>query len=109
MPTSIETVIRRECLRPAIYWSEPTGAEIQEVVRLAGFTGRKAADFLGLLTRAGARSGAGISGETGIPIRHGHCCATPLGSVTSGSCRRTMTIRYSVRLGRSLLTTAVQN
>jgi hypothetical protein len=67
MPTSIETVIRRECLRPAIYWSEPTGAEIQEVVRLAGFTGRKAADFLGLADKSGRQIRRWISGETGIP------------------------------------------
>ncbi|MGN6650884.1 MAG: hypothetical protein ACTHL0_12690 [Trinickia sp.] len=39
------TTIRRECLQRAIYWARPTGAEIQEVVQLAGFTGRTAACY----------------------------------------------------------------
>lgn len=40
--------IRRECLRPAEHWTPPTGDEVREVLRLAGFTGGKAAKALGL-------------------------------------------------------------
>lgn len=40
--------IRRECLTPAVNWNRPTGEEIREVLRLAGFTGAKAAQELGL-------------------------------------------------------------
>jgi hypothetical protein len=40
--------IRLECLRPAESWSQPTGEEVREVLRLAGFTGGAAAKRLGL-------------------------------------------------------------
>lgn len=32
-----EANIRLECLRPAFRWQQPTGEEIREVLRLAGF------------------------------------------------------------------------
>lgn len=59
-------VIREECLRPAIYWSKPTGAEVQEVLRLAGFTGRLAADYLDLADKSGRQIRKWVSGETRI-------------------------------------------
>ena len=40
--------IRLECLRPAERWVQPTGAEIREVLHLAGLTGGQAARILGL-------------------------------------------------------------
>ncbi|EDP8962402.1 transcriptional repressor KorC, partial [Salmonella enterica subsp. enterica] len=40
--------IRLECLRPAERWVQPTGAEIREVLHLAGLTGGQAARTLGL-------------------------------------------------------------
>lgn len=44
-----EANIRLECLRPAINgWLKPTGEEVREVLRLAGFTGGHAARALGL-------------------------------------------------------------
>ena len=44
-----EANIRLECLRPAAAgWQQPTGEEIREVLRLAGFTGGSAAKALGL-------------------------------------------------------------
>ncbi|WP_322058470.1 XRE family transcriptional regulator [Paraburkholderia sp. J63] len=59
--------IRPECLKPAIYWEKPTGAEIQEIVRQAGFTGRLAADYLDLADKTGRQIRRWISGETDIP------------------------------------------
>ena len=44
-----EVTIRPECLRPAWDgWLQPTGAEVREVLRLAGFSGSRAAKELGL-------------------------------------------------------------
>ena len=40
--------IRLECLRPAESWTQPTGEEVREVLRLAGLTGGAAAKRLGL-------------------------------------------------------------
>ena len=67
MTTDIQANIRRECLQPAIYWSEPTGAEIQGVIRLAGFTGRATADYLGLVDKSGRTIRRWASGESPIP------------------------------------------
>lgn len=61
------TTIRRECLQRAIYWARPTGAEIQEVVQLAGFTGRTAAYYLDLADESGRQIRRWISGEADIP------------------------------------------
>lgn len=43
-----EQTIRARCLGPAENWLQPTGQEIREVMRLAGFSGSKAARVLGL-------------------------------------------------------------
>ncbi|MBN3785568.1 XRE family transcriptional regulator [Burkholderia sp. Ac-20353] len=60
--------IRRECLQPALYWSRPTGAEIQEIVRRAGMSGRKAEAYLGLSGKSDGRQiRKWISQESLIP------------------------------------------
>lgn len=60
--------IRPECLQPAHCWMPPTGAEIQEVLRRGGFTGRGASEFLGLSTKSDGRHiRKWISGESPIP------------------------------------------
>lgn len=44
-----EVTIRAECLRPAAAgWVRPSGAEVREVLRRAGFSGSRAAKELGL-------------------------------------------------------------
>lgn len=75
--------IRAECLRPAIYWKKPTGAEIQEIVRQAGFTGRLAADYLDLADKSGRQIRRWISGETEIPYSAWAllCYAAGLGTI----------------------------
>ena len=40
--------IRLECLKPAENWTKPSGDEVREALRLAGFSGSKAAKALGL-------------------------------------------------------------
>lgn len=40
--------IRLDCLTEAEYWRRPTGDEVREVLRLAGFSGSVAASRLGL-------------------------------------------------------------
>lgn len=40
--------IRLECLRPAEKWAHPTGEEVREVLRMAGFSASVAAKSLGL-------------------------------------------------------------
>ncbi|CAE6850463.1 XRE family transcriptional regulator [Paraburkholderia aspalathi] len=75
--------IREECLRPAIHWSKPTGAEVQEVLRRAGFTGRLAADYLDLADKSGRQIRKWISGETRIPYAAWAllCYAADLGNI----------------------------
>jgi hypothetical protein len=67
MTTDIQVNIRRECLQPAAFWAQPTGVEVQEVVRLAGFTGRSAAEFLDLADKSGRQIRRWISGDNEIP------------------------------------------
>lgn len=40
--------IRAACLRLAESWTPPSGEELRELLRLAGFTGGRAAKALGL-------------------------------------------------------------
>jgi hypothetical protein len=63
--------IRLECLRPAEDWTQPTGEEIREVLRLAGLTGGRAAKVLGL----GAK-GVGSGKSRKSLMRPGRCCVT---------------------------------
>ncbi|WP_041494505.1 helix-turn-helix domain-containing protein [Burkholderia sp. KJ006] len=59
--------IRPECLQPAKYWAEPTGPEIQEVVKRAGLSSRAAEAFLGLSAKSDGRTiRKWISGEAPI-------------------------------------------
>jgi hypothetical protein len=75
--------IRDECLRPAIYWVPPTGAEVQEVLRRAGFTGRLGADYLDLADKSGRQIRKWISGDTRIPYAAWAllCYAADLGTI----------------------------
>jgi hypothetical protein len=59
--------IRFECLRPAEGWSQPSGEEIREVLKLAGFTGGKAAKALGLGTKGDRTVRRWIGEESQIP------------------------------------------
>lgn len=70
-------------LRPAIYWSPPAGAEVQEVLRLAGFTGRLGADYLDLADKSGRQVRKWASGETRIPYASWAllCYAADLGTI----------------------------
>ncbi|MEX3555939.1 MAG: XRE family transcriptional regulator [Burkholderia gladioli] len=67
MSSTVHTEIRPECLRPAPFWIRPMGAEIQEVVRRAGLSGRKAESYLGLPPVGGRQIRKWISGESSIP------------------------------------------
>ncbi len=59
--------IRLECLRPAETWVPPTGEEIREVLRLAGFSGSKAAKALGLVGKGDRTVRRWISEDSTIP------------------------------------------
>ena len=59
--------IRPECLQPAANWASPTGAEIQEVVRRTGMSGRAATRFLGLADGDGRQIRRWVSGDSPIP------------------------------------------
>lgn len=59
--------IRLECLKPAGRWSRPTGEEIREVLRLAGFTGALAANSLGLGPNGDRTVRRWVSEESEIP------------------------------------------
>lgn len=59
--------IRLECLRPAEDWTQPTGEEIREVLRLAGLTGGKAARSLGLGAKGDRTVRRWIGEESQIP------------------------------------------
>ncbi|KGW11404.1 putative transcriptional repressor protein korC [Burkholderia pseudomallei MSHR4000] len=68
MSSQFQLEIRPECLQPARHWAEPTGAEIQEVLRRTGFSGRAAEAFLGMSSKSDGRSvRKWISGESSIP------------------------------------------
>ncbi|MDD2739665.1 MAG: transcriptional regulator [Methylomonas lenta] len=62
-------MIRPECLRPYDQnWSQPTGTEIREVLRLACLSGSEAAKVLGLGSQGGGRTvRRWISEDSAIP------------------------------------------
>lgn len=63
----IEANIRLECLRPAMdRWQKPTADEVQEVLRVGGFTKRHAANLLGLGESGDRTIRRWTSGETEI-------------------------------------------
>ncbi len=60
--------IRLECLRPANDgWEQPTGEEIREVMRIAGFTGAQAAKALGLGAKGDRTVRRWIGQDSAIP------------------------------------------
>jgi hypothetical protein len=68
MTIDIHTPIRAECLLPADEgWERPRGAEVQEVVRRIGLSGRALARVLGLSEHGGRQVRRWISGETPVP------------------------------------------
>lgn len=62
------THIRLECLRSAPTWQKPTGEEIREVLRRAGFTGSDAAKCLGLGVKGDRTVRRWVSEESVIPF-----------------------------------------
>lgn len=63
-----EVPIRSACLQPAsTQWEQPNGEEIREVLRLASFTGGRAARELGLGMKGDRTVRRWISGESSIP------------------------------------------
>jgi len=58
--------IRLECLKPAERWAQPTGEEVREVLRLAGFTGARAAQALGLGEKGGRTVRRWLSEDSAI-------------------------------------------
>lgn len=64
-----KATIRPECLCPATHgWEQPTGDEVREVLRLAGFTAGEAESVLGLKKVGGRTVRRWISGESNIPF-----------------------------------------
>jgi hypothetical protein len=63
----IDANIRLECLRPAEKWEQPTGDEVREVLRVAGFSGSMAAKVLGLGKKGDRTVRRWIGEETHIP------------------------------------------
>jgi len=59
--------IRESCLQPATSWEQPTGEEVREVLRLAGFTGGQAAKVLGLSNKGDRTVRRWVSCESDIP------------------------------------------
>ena len=62
-----EPTIRQECLRQAERWQPPTGGEVREVLRLAGFTGGMAARKIGLGKKGDRTVRRWIGEESRIP------------------------------------------
>lgn len=59
--------IRPECLKPAESCAQPTGEEVREVLRLAGFTGGQAAKALGLGPQGDRTIRRWVGANTPIP------------------------------------------
>lgn len=59
--------IRASCLQPAASWEQPTGEEVREVLRLAGFTGSHAAKVLGLSSKGDRTVRRWVGGDSDIP------------------------------------------
>jgi hypothetical protein len=59
--------IRTECLKPAFEWLQPTGEEIQVVLKLAELSGSEAAITLGLGTGGGRTVRRWTGGDNPIP------------------------------------------
>lgn len=59
--------IRLECLRPAPVWVQPTGDEVREALRAAGFTGSQAAKALGLGANGDRTVRRWVGNDSAIP------------------------------------------
>ncbi len=64
---TIDASIRLECLKSAEKWVKPTGEEVRTVLRLAGFTGSKAARVLGLGLKGDRTIRRWVGEDTPIP------------------------------------------
>ncbi len=62
-----QITIRNECLQPAESWAQPKGEEVREVLRLAGFSGSKAARVLGLGATGGRTVRRWVGDDSPIP------------------------------------------
>jgi len=63
-----QSIIRKACLQPAsLAWPQPSGEEVRELLRRAGFTGGQAARKLGLGERGDRTVRRWISEESAIP------------------------------------------
>lgn len=61
--------IRPECLQPySLDWPTPTGDEVAELLRLAGFSGSDAANALGLRKNGARTIRKWIGNESEIPF-----------------------------------------
>lgn len=67
MSSLIKQNIRLECLEKAEYWQRPTGEEVRQVLKLAGFSGAVAASRLGLGAKGDRTVRRWTGGETAIP------------------------------------------
>lgn len=63
----IEQNIRLECLEQAEHWTRPSGEEVRQVLRMAGFSGATAARKLGLGAKGDRTVRRWTGGETPIP------------------------------------------
>lgn len=59
--------VRLECIRPAKSWVQPRGEEVREVLRLAGLTGARAAQVLGLGPKGDRTVRRWVSEDNPIP------------------------------------------
>ena len=75
--------IRLECLKSADKWVQPTGEEVRAVLRLAGFTGSKAARVLGLGLTGDRTIRRWVGEDTPIPYPAWAllCCYAGLGLI----------------------------
>lgn len=60
-------IIRIECLRPAEEWAPPTGDEVRHALKLAEFSGSKAARSLGLGSKGDRTVRRWVGGDSPIP------------------------------------------
>ena len=75
--------IRLECLKSAESWAQPTGEEVRAVLHLAGFTGGKAAEVLGLGSKGDRTIRRWVGEDTPIPYPAWAllCCYAGLGLI----------------------------
>jgi len=59
--------VRPECLQPAEMWTQATGDEVREMLRITGLTGKAAANYLGLRKEGGRTIRRWVSEENPIP------------------------------------------